>query len=60
MSDEGVTKAEVKEIVKEMIDKKSGKREPRQLSKYQEHMSVCLKKGKDFSTCIKEWNEKKK
>jgi hypothetical protein len=60
MSDEGVTKAEVKEIIKEMISKK-GKDEKRPLTPYQKHMSVCLKKeDAKFKGCIDEWNEKKK
>jgi|APFre7841882654_1041346.scaffolds.fasta_scaffold05106_16 hypothetical protein len=58
---EGVTKTEVKEIVKEMIDKKGGKRESRPLTPYQKHMSVCLKKDNaTFKGCIDEWNKKKK
>lgn len=28
---------------------------PRKKSEYQEHMSVCLKEGKDFMACVNEW-----
>lgn len=58
---EGVTKAEVKEIIKEMIGKKGGKKEQRPLTPYQKHMSVCLKKeDAKFKDCIDEWNDEKK
>lgn len=28
---------------------------PRKQSEYQQHMSTCLKEGKDFMVCVKEW-----
>jgi len=58
--DKGMTKTEVKEIVKEMVGKK-GTKEKRPLTAYQKHMSGCMKKdGATFGSCVEEWRKKQK